>query len=188
MGPRGMRGMGHGRQRTNWNSSNRGSRLPDDWPERRAKVRGRAHGLCQAKQHVPECDGIGTDCDHIIAGDDHSLDNLQWLSHPCHKAKTERENAERNAKRKRMRKTSGGTFPRPARLTQAGWEGLPGLPVKPPDSTSGHACAQNARFSRYLIFIGTFPAVPFLAALFAVWSQVAFSRGSDRLVGARFFM
>ena len=64
----------------------------------------------------------------------------------------------------------------------------PGLPVKPPDSTSGHACAQNARFSRYLIFIGTFPAVPFLAALFAVWSQVAFSRGSDRLVGARFFM
>jgi len=111
MGPRGMRGMGHGRQRTNWNSSNRGSRLPDDWPERRAKVRGRAHGLCQAKQHVPECDGIGTDCDHIIAGDDHSLDNLQWLSHPCHKAKTERENAERNAKRKRMRKHPEERFP-----------------------------------------------------------------------------
>ena len=186
MGPRGMRGMGHGRQRTNWNSSNRGSRLPDDWPERRAKVRGRAHGLCQAKQHVPECDGIGTDCDHIIAGDDHSLDNLQWLSHPCHKAKTERERGTPSASEcENIRRNVS-----PACSTDPSGVGgdSPGLPVKPPDSTSGHACAQNARFSRYLIFIGTFPAVPFLAALFAVWSQVAFSRGSDRLVGARFFM
>ena len=187
MGPRGMRGMGHGRQRTNWNSSNRGSRLPDDWPERRAKVRGRAHGLCQAKQHVPECDGIGT----------------ATTSSPATTTALTTCNGCRILviKRKRSVRTQRGTPSAsecenirrnvsPACSTDPSGVGgdSPGLPVKPPDSTSGHACAQNARFSRYLIFIGTFPAVPFLAALFAVWSQVAFSRGSDRLVGARFFM
>lgn len=51
----------------------------------------------------PGCNGVGTECDHIVAGDDHDLDNLQWLSHECHKAKTERENAERNRRRKLMR-------------------------------------------------------------------------------------
>lgn len=103
--------MPHLRQRLNWNSSDRRGRLPTNWPELRAKVRERAHGLCQAKHHVPECDGIGTDCDHIIAGDNHGLDNLQWLSHPCHKAKTEKENAERNARRARMRKHPKERFP-----------------------------------------------------------------------------
>lgn len=41
--------------------------------------------------HEPECDGIGTECDHIERGDDHRLSNLQWLSGPCHHAKTLRE-------------------------------------------------------------------------------------------------
>ena len=113
------------RRRTNWNSSDRRSRLPDDWGWRRQQVRMRAHGRCQAEHHVPECDGIGTDCDHIIAGDNHSLDNLQWLSHPCHKAKMERENAERNTRRAHTRKHPRERFPglldRPGR----GGEGLP---------------------------------------------------------------
>lgn len=38
--------------------------------------------------HVEECDGVGAECDHVVEGDDHSLGNLQWLSTPCHKAKT----------------------------------------------------------------------------------------------------
>lgn len=83
-------------RRTRWNISDRASRLPTDWAWRRQIVRDRAHNRCQAEHHAPGCDGIGTDCDHIIQGDDHSLDNLQWLSHACHKAKTEQENAERN--------------------------------------------------------------------------------------------
>lgn len=91
-------------RRTRWNTSDRSARLPSDWPAIRAKVRTRAHGRCQAKHHAPDCDGIGTDCDHIIAGDDHSLDNLQWLSHACHKLKTERENAQRNTLRTAMRR------------------------------------------------------------------------------------
>jgi len=52
--------------------------------------------MCEAEAHAPKCDGIGTDCDHITAGDNHSLDNMQWLSHDCHKAKTARETAARN--------------------------------------------------------------------------------------------
>lgn len=89
--------------RTRWNNSNRLERLPDDWPRIRMAVKRRAHGRCEAKEHSPLCDGIGTDCDHIIAGDDHSMDNLQWLSNACHKLKTSRESAERNRERKKER-------------------------------------------------------------------------------------
>lgn len=71
-----------------WEGSTRKQRLPDDWPIRRALVSARAHGLCEAKVHHPACPGVGRECDHVVAGDDHSLDNLQWLSTPCHRAKT----------------------------------------------------------------------------------------------------
>ena len=47
--------------------------------------------MCQAAVHAPDCHGIGAECDHIKPGDDHSLSNLQWLSAPCHLAKTLRE-------------------------------------------------------------------------------------------------
>lgn len=40
---------------------------------------------------MPACSGVGTDCDHIVEGDDHSLANLQWLSNPCHKRKTQND-------------------------------------------------------------------------------------------------
>lgn len=92
------------RNHMNWGSSDRRSRLPPDWQRRRAMVRDRAHGRCEAQEHAKGCDGIGTDCDHIVAGDDHSLDNLQWLSHACHKAKTTRESAERNIEYARLRR------------------------------------------------------------------------------------
>jgi 5-methylcytosine-specific restriction endonuclease McrA len=74
-----------------WSSSDRRSRLPKDWSKRRLKVKDRAKGRCQAEVHEPRCDGIGTECDHIVNNDDHSLANLQWLSSPCHIAKTQRE-------------------------------------------------------------------------------------------------
>lgn len=84
-------------RRSRWQTSHRRDRLPHDWQRIRAAVRARANGRCQAKQHANGCNGIGTDCDHIIPGDDNSLDNLQWLSSACHKAKTARETAARNA-------------------------------------------------------------------------------------------
>jgi 5-methylcytosine-specific restriction protein A len=51
--------------------------------------------MCEAKVHEPECSGEGAECDHIERGDDHSPSNLQWLSVPCHKAKTLAENRQR---------------------------------------------------------------------------------------------
>lgn len=94
-----------------WSSSNRRAQLPTDWAKRRAQVKARAHGRCQAEQHVDTCDGIGTDCDHIADPNDHSLDNLQWLSGPCHKAKTQAEAQAAKPKRKRPAE------PHPGRLT-----------------------------------------------------------------------
>ena len=79
----------------NWAGSTRRARLPKDWPVRVAAVKARAHGRCEARVHVAECDGTGRECDHVIRGDDHSLNNLQWLSTPCHKAKTLWENQQR---------------------------------------------------------------------------------------------
>lgn len=79
-----------------WSTSDRRSRLPHDWAAIRRQVKARAGGRCQATAHDPRCDGLGTDADHIKAGDDHSLTNLQWLSEPCHKRKTADETAARN--------------------------------------------------------------------------------------------
>ena len=72
-----------------WASSNRRSQLPADWPKLRQQVKHRAGNRCEARAHVPDCDGLGAECDHVNGRDDHSLANLQWLSTPCHKAKTQ---------------------------------------------------------------------------------------------------
>jgi len=74
-----------------WSSSHRRQRLPANWEAIRQKVKARARGRCEALTHVADCDGIGTDCDHIDQGDDHRLSNLRWLSGPCHDAKTQAE-------------------------------------------------------------------------------------------------
>lgn len=86
-----------------WTTSDRRTRLPDDWPVRRGRVKSRAKDRCEARTHARGCDGIGTECDHIIANDDHSLANLQWLSAPCHKAKTTADNAAARRAREAMR-------------------------------------------------------------------------------------
>ena len=79
-----------------WYTSDRRERLPKDWDTIRTQVKRRAGGRCEAKVHARGCDGVGTDCDHITPGDDHSLENLQLLSHCCHVKKTQAEAAERN--------------------------------------------------------------------------------------------
>jgi hypothetical protein len=76
-----------------WSTSTRRARLPKtaQWDRIRAHVKARAGGHCQAATHAPGCNGQGTDCDHITPGANHGLDNLQWLSHECHTAKTQAE-------------------------------------------------------------------------------------------------
>jgi 5-methylcytosine-specific restriction endonuclease McrA len=79
-----------------WATSDRRTRLPSNWAAIRRQVKARANGLCEAGTHVAACNGTGTDADHIVAGDNHHLDNLQWLSSACHTAKTAAETAARN--------------------------------------------------------------------------------------------
>lgn len=79
-----------------WSTSDRRARLPSNWSQLCREVKARAQGKCEATHHDPRCDGVGTDADHIIPGDHHDLANLQWLSSPCHRAKTARESAQRN--------------------------------------------------------------------------------------------
>lgn len=87
-----------------WATSDRASRLPDDWPDIKRRVKARDRGRCQAGAHAPGCDRRGVEVDHITPGDDHSLSNLQLLSVECHRAKTARESAERNRRRARQRR------------------------------------------------------------------------------------
>lgn len=74
-----------------WSTSDRRSRLPADWAARVSKVKARAHGRCEAVTHQPDCTRAGAQCDHVDNNDDHNLTNLQWLSVPCHAAKTQAE-------------------------------------------------------------------------------------------------
>lgn len=98
-----------------WSTSDRRLRLPKGWAKTRAEVKRNARGLCQAEQHVPQCNGQGTDADHIVQGDDHSPSNLQWLSEPCHKAKTARETAARNKQNASLKRRP--QEPHPGRMT-----------------------------------------------------------------------
>lgn len=74
-----------------WFGSTRRDRLPADWRERRFRVRLRAGGLCEWVEGGRRCRRPGSDCDHIIPGDNHRLSNLQWLCRPHHLAKSSRE-------------------------------------------------------------------------------------------------
>jgi len=74
-----------------WSGARR-LRLPADWEERRATVRDRAGGRCQATMRDgTRCVEPGTDCDHIVRGDNHDLANLQWLCSWHHNKKTAQE-------------------------------------------------------------------------------------------------
>lgn len=68
-----------------WDNSDRVSRLPGNWASLRLATLRRDHYLCQG------CGAPATEVDHVIPGDDHSLENLQSLCTPCHAAKTRRE-------------------------------------------------------------------------------------------------
>ena len=82
-----------------WDTSTRRARLPADWPTRVREAKRLAGGVCQARTHELSCRGQGAECDHITPGDDHRQANLQWLSTPCHLAKTLTEAAQARARR-----------------------------------------------------------------------------------------
>ena len=81
-----------------WEGSSRRARLPLDWHNRRKAVIRRFGGLCAI------CSEPGNQVDHIRAGDDHSLENLQLLCSKHHVSKTNNENFSRRAKQMALRK------------------------------------------------------------------------------------
>lgn len=113
-----------------WASSTRRARLPKDWSRRRIRVERRAGGRCECTgcepfgsndtrpAHEGRCGTRGSECDHVIAGDDHRVENLQWLCSTCHRRKTLRE---REAARPQLKKRA---IPHPG-LTQPPQEPQP---------------------------------------------------------------
>ncbi|MGG7307551.1 HNH endonuclease [Curtobacterium sp. AB451] len=92
-----------------WEGSDRRERLPRDWEHRRNIVRDNAGGRCEATMRDgSRCTERGTDCDHIVRGDNHALSNLQWLCGWHHNKKTAREalEARRSTSRPLARKAT----------------------------------------------------------------------------------
>ena len=78
-----------------WQTSDRRDRLPPNWSRLVQLVKERAGGRCQARlPSRKRCPRDGAQCDHIVAGDNHDLSNLQWLCEYHHERKTVAEAAE----------------------------------------------------------------------------------------------
>lgn len=86
-----------------WQSNNpRRNRLPGNWKEIRHQVFRRDGGYCCIPlSNGARCTNAATQVDHILAGDDHSLSNLQSICDQHHAAKSSSEGAVAyNAKKK----------------------------------------------------------------------------------------
>lgn len=89
-----------------WAGSDRSSRLPSDWGKRCGQVHHRSGRRCEFV--VAERFGQPIKCgrpadggvDHIIPGDDHSLENLRDTCAGHHRRKSSREGNEAKAKKK----------------------------------------------------------------------------------------
>lgn len=72
-----------------WETSDRRQELPPDWAKRVARVKDRDGNRCTWRlPSGARCPRRGTDVDHRVPGDDHSLRNLQLLCSHHHKKKT----------------------------------------------------------------------------------------------------
>lgn len=87
--------MAHHQPAVTWQQqSRRRSQLPPNWTALRATVRARAGARCEhVNPNGQRCTTTGNQCDHITRGNNHNLDNLQWLCHAHHAAKTALEGA-----------------------------------------------------------------------------------------------
>jgi len=91
-----------GDTRPAWEGSNRKSRLPADWWRLRQVVLKRCEGRCEWVEDGKRCRSDATDVDHILAGDDSSLANLQGLCNHHHLVKTGRDVQAAQKKRKAL--------------------------------------------------------------------------------------
>lgn len=71
-----------------WAGSTRRKRLPPGWEKTRLRIFER-DPICRICNQ-----NLSTVCDHKVAGDDHSDENLQGICSDCDKAKSSREGVE----------------------------------------------------------------------------------------------
>ena len=87
-----------------WEGSDRKQRLPANWAALVAEVKRRDGGQCTWRlPSKKRCPRAGTDVDHRVAGDDHSLANLQLLCEHHHGKKSSLEGRQAKAKIRRSR-------------------------------------------------------------------------------------
>lgn len=72
-----------------WKNSDRKQRLPVDWQRRRKEVLRRDSNRCQLRWLG--CEVEAKEVDHIVAGDNHDLENLQAVCSSCHGKKSSSE-------------------------------------------------------------------------------------------------
>ena len=94
---------------TGWKGSTRRARLPIDWDRVRRKVLKSADGMCQIR--AQGCDVLASQVDHVVAGDDHRLSNLQATCGNCHTKKTNYENKIRRNKKMALKKRPTDSHP-----------------------------------------------------------------------------
>jgi len=75
------------------NNEEKRNRLPADWKTRRLRVLRRDRFACQWRERpgADVCGERANQCDHIVRGEDHWLENLQALCERHHRTKTARE-------------------------------------------------------------------------------------------------
>ena len=71
-----------------WAGSTRGQRLPRDWNTRRLIVLRRDNSVCYV------CGSLASEVDHVVAGDNHELNNLASICNSCHRTKSSNEGHE----------------------------------------------------------------------------------------------
>lgn len=88
-----------------WDTSDRKDRLPANWPKLVAQCKKAAGGRCQWRlKSGKRCPREGTDCDHRVAGDNHSPSNLQWLCSHHHAIKSSLEGRQAKRAKKALRR------------------------------------------------------------------------------------
>lgn len=88
------------KSRSTWDTSDRKSRLPDDWEQIRKVVLTRCGNRCQHREESgARCYQPATDVDHIERGDElgENYSNLQGLCTTHHAIKSSQEGHERRA-------------------------------------------------------------------------------------------
>lgn len=78
-----------------WEQSTRRQRLPKNWAQIRRQVLHRDRHLCQIllEDVGTICGELATEVDHVVAGDNHALTNLQAICTWHHRRKSSAEGA-----------------------------------------------------------------------------------------------